>query len=95
MYQPDYLKGYENMDKNLFKLINLGVCAYYLIVYSCFQIYADIFSLPFELGTALIIWTYCISLLTLSVGAFIFSRYRKGRAACTDDAGNPPRRQLD
>jgi hypothetical protein len=75
------------MDNKLLKLITLGVSAYYLIVYSCFQIYAKTFYLPLGAGAALMIWTFVVSLLTLAAGVFFLFRYRKERAAFMDDTG--------
>jgi len=61
------------MDNKVFKIINVGACAYFLMMYSCLMFLIQLWYSPKGSGLFISVFT----LLMLLVGLFLFSRYRK------------------
>ena len=64
------------MEKELFKPLNVGVCSYFLMVYSCQQILLKLWftSYPFDLASY---FSFGVILLVLLIGIFAFVRYKR------------------
>lgn len=64
------------MEKELFKLINFGVCTYFLIVYSSLQSLLKLWftSYPFDLAGYL---SFGVILLMMLIGILAFVRYKR------------------
>jgi hypothetical protein len=63
------------MDKEVFKTINVGVCSYFFMIYSCLQFVLKFWYASYPFNT-LTYFSFGIIILMLLFGIFSFSRYR-------------------
>ncbi len=62
------------MDNNVFKVINYGTCAYFLMMYSCMMFLIELWYAPRESELFDIVGFFLLMILT---GLFLFNQYRK------------------
>jgi hypothetical protein len=70
------------MDNKVFKMVNTGACAYFLMMYSCLMFLIELWYSPKGYG---ILISSVFMLLMLLMGLFLFIRYRR---ALTNDPDN-------
>lgn len=70
------------MDNKAFKMINIGVCAYFLIPYSFIMFLLELWYSSFRLDLLI---SSGICLLMLLIGVFLFSKYRSALVYGSDD----------
>jgi hypothetical protein len=73
------------LERNVFKTVSIGVCSYFLILYSCLKIFEKLWFSSAPDSFAAFSTRFIIYILMLPAGIFLFRRYRKALVSHPDN----------